>query len=287
MRRLWLFAQRVYREVSADRIPTVAGGITFFVLLAIFPAIAATVSLYGMFANRADIVRDLDLVSNFLPEGGVTVLRAELTRLSGQKPAVLDLSFAFSFLIALWSASGGFSALIEGLNIAFEVRETRGFVRQTLNALVFTAGAILLLAIGVEAGLVLPHGDQLSRPARLVMSVLAWPLLFTAAAMVIAVVYRFGPNHPRAHWRWITWGSAIAALLWVSGTQLFTWYVLHYGSYNRVYGNLGAAVGFLTWIWLSLVILLVGAEINCELERPASGSRVPAKGASKTSAPDR
>lgn len=275
-RRFWLLCKHIYNEFSEDRIPTVAGGITFFALLAIFPAIAATVSLYGMFANRAEIVRDLDLVSSFLPEGGVTVLRAELHRLVSQKPAALNAAFAVSFLVALWSASGGFKALIEGLNIAFEVRETRSFLRQTFNALVFTAGGILLLAGGVEAGLALPHTDQLSPLARIGLAALIWPVLFAGAALVLAVVYRFGPDHPRAHWRWITWGSAIAALLWMLGTQLFTWYVSNFGSYNRVYGDLGAAVGFLTWIWLSLVVLLLGAEINCELER-AHGDRPSSK----------
>jgi membrane protein len=237
------------------------------VLLAIFPAIAAAVSLYGMMADPGAIARDLDLISAFLPEGALTVLRAELHRLTSQRPAALNSAFAVSFVIALWSASGGFKALVDGLNVAFEARETRGFVRQTVNALLFTAGAILLLIAAVDLGLALPRDGGLSPQWRFVLRFSAWPMLFALAALILAVVYRLGPDRPHPRWRLITWGSAIAALLWVFGTQLFTWYVEHYGSYNRVYGDLGAVVGFLTWIWLSLVVVLLGAEINCELER--------------------
>lgn len=263
---LWRFAARVYGEFSQDRIPTVAAGIAFFALLALFPAIGSVVSLYGLFADRASIARDLDLVADFLPGGAVTILKAELDRLSAQPNDTLSLAFLGSSLVALWSASGGFKALVEGLNVAYEVRETRGFLRLSANALVFTVAAIVFAAAAIYLGLIVPDMTQ-GGPAAALLQVLAWPASFLACTLVLAFVYRFGPNRRHPRWRWITWGSTTAALLWLAGTRLFTWYVEHFGSYNRVYGDLGAAVGFLTWVWLSLVILLLGAEINCELER--------------------
>jgi len=272
IRQFWRVLKRIFYEFSEDRILTVAGGITFFLLLALFPAIGAIVSLSGLFLHGADFTQGLDSIARFLPEGGVTVLRAELLRLSGQKPATLNVAFVVSLLVALWSASGGFKALVEGLNIAFEVRETRNFVRLTLYALIFTAVAILLSAMVVILGSLLQGLAAASSLLRLSIKAATWPSLFLASSFFIAVIYRFGPNRPKPQWRWITWGSALASLLWVCGTQLFTWYVQHYGSYNRVYGNLGAAVGFLTWIWLSLVSLLLGAEINSELERQTEES---------------
>jgi membrane protein len=261
----WDLARRIYGEFSDDRIPTIAGGITFFFLLALFPAISATVSVFGLFSHRAGIGREIDMVSSFLPGGAVTVLRAELHRLTGEKAATLNAAFLISFAIALWSASGGYKALVEGLNVAFEVKERRGFLIQTLNALIFTVAAIVFAAIVIALGVAIP--DHLPAPLNTLVDVASWPLLFAGCALILAVVYRFGPDRPHPQWRWITWGSAVASLLWVLGTQVFTWYVENFGSYNRVYGDLGAVVGFLTWIWLSLVILLLGAEINCERER--------------------
>ncbi|MBV9992987.1 MAG: YihY/virulence factor BrkB family protein [Alphaproteobacteria bacterium] len=267
---LWAFVKRVYAEFSQDRIPTVAGGITFFALLALFPAIGSVVSLYGMFSDTASIAHDVDRVSGFLPGGAVTILKAELSRLAAQPGKTLSLTLVGSSLVALWSASGGFKALVDGLNVAYEVREMRSFLRLSLNALVFTAASILFAAAAIYLSLIVPDGGQ-DGPDALALQILAWPASFAICSLVLAVVYRFGPNRRHPKWRWITWGSAVASLLWLVGTRLFTWYVANFGSYNRVYGDLGAAVGFLTWLWLSLVILLLGAEINCELEREDDG----------------
>jgi membrane protein len=269
---LWPIIRRVYNEFSADRIPTVAGGITFFVLLALFPAIFAMVSVFGLFAHHTELTRQVDLLSGFLPGGAVTVLRAELHRLAGQKATTLNVAFIVGFVVALWSASGGFKALVEGLNVAFEVKETRGFLAQTINALVFTVAGIVLGAIAIAISLTIP--DHLPAAWTVVVTAASWPALFVGSALMLAVIYRFGPDRPHPKWRWITSGSAIASLLWVIGTQAFSWYAEHFGSYNRVYGDLGAVVGFLTWVWLSLVILLLGAEINCELERKSDLSGV-------------
>ena len=259
----------VYNEFFDDSIPTVAGGVTFFFLLALFPAIACVVTLYGVAADAAEIHRDLDLVSGFLPSGAVTVLRDELRRLAAQKTTEITPAFFVGLAIALWSASGGFKALVEALNLAYEVQDSRGFLRLSVNALVFTGAAILFAVVAINLGLILPawvtRSDE-GIAVRMLVQALVWPLSFGVCAVLVAIIYRFGPDRKHPRWRWITWGSAIASVLWLLGTFLFSWYVEHYGSYNRVYGNLGALVGFLTWVWLSIVILLLGAEIDCELE---------------------
>jgi membrane protein len=264
------FLGRLYSEFSEDRVPTVAAGITFFFLLALFPAIASVVSLYGLFADRHSIMEVLRLASGFLPEGAVRVLRAYILRLVSQEPEELGLAFGIGFVIATWSASGGIKALVDGLNIAFETDETRSFLHISLSALLFTAlaagaaaAAVFIAVSGTQLLRALPYGNEL-KPA---LKILVWPLGFLACSTVISLIYRFGPNRPGASWRWITWGSAFSAAAWIGGTMLFTWYVANFGSYDRTYGELGAVVGFLTWIWLSLVILLLGAEIICETER--------------------
>jgi membrane protein len=261
---------KIYAEFSEDRIPAVAAGITFFFLLALFPAIASIVSLYGIFADRAAIMDGLRLLSGFLPEGAVRVLHSDLYRLTQEKPEDLGWAFLISFIVAIWSASGGIKALIDGLNIAFETRETRSFLRITANALFFTAAltvaAVLSIYVGVSSSKWLDRlpGATIAKP---VFDALTWPIGFFLCSAIFSLIYKFGPNRPQARWRWTSWGSGVAAAAWILGTVLFSWYAGHFGRYDRIYGELGGAVGFLTWVWLSLVILLTGAEIVCEAER--------------------
>ena len=263
-------ASRVYSEFSEDRIPAVAGGVTFFFLLALFPAIASVVSVYGLFAERQSILDAVQMVSGFLPGGAVTVLDTEVHRLAGEKAATLNASFILSTVFALWSTSGGVKAVLDGLNIAFETKETRSFLRLSWNTVLFAAGAVTAAAVAIYAIGQLRHAAaslDVSKQLYTALSLLAWPCSFAACSTVVSLIYRYGPNRTRTPWRWISWGSAFASVFWILGTVLFTWYVQNYGSYNRTYGNLGAAVGFLTWVWISIVILLTGAEITCEIEK--------------------
>ena len=261
--------RNAYAQFDRDRIPEVAGGAAFFILLALFPAFAAIVTLYGLFADRATIAHELAQISPFLPRGALVVLNAELHRQIERGLPQLGVTFLISTTIALWSASGGLKALVHGLNVAYEVRETRGFLRLSAIALLFTAVAIVfcVLAIGLAALMPLVarqlHFHGLLRE---ILPIVSWPLAYWFALMVLAAVYTFGPNGRRP-WKPFSWGAGVAAGLWLSGTFIFKWYVHNFGSFDRIYGSLGAAIGFLTWIWISIVIILFGAELNRELER--------------------
>jgi membrane protein len=266
----WDVLKVTLAEASKDRIPAVAAGATFFVLLALFPAVASVVSLYGLFADRASIAHVVDTAAPFLPGGAVMVLDTELHRLVAQKPEKLNFAFFAGLAVAIWSASGGVKTLSDGLNVAYEVRETRSFLRLIVHALLITIACILLATCLIALAVVLPA--ELARlPIRrellFAWTVLRWPAAFLCCVVMQDILYKIGPDRQHTKWRWISWGSAIASLLWILGTLLFAWYAQNFGSYDRVYGDLGAAVGFLTWIWLSLVILLAGAELNCEIER--------------------
>jgi membrane protein len=232
-----------------------------------FPAIAAIVSLYGMFADRQSISDIIHAVAPFIPGGAVTVLDTELHRLIAERPEKLDLAFLVGLLVTLWSASGGINALMEGLNVAYETNEKRSFLRLTRDVLLVTVVCIVFATGAVALGVVIPvllH-RAFGREVDTVFHILQLPLLCTCNAIVLATVYRLLPSrHSR---RWMSWGAVTGSLLWIIVTLLFSWYVQNFGSYDRVYGNLGAVVGFLTWIWLSLVILLSGAELDSEIER--------------------
>lgn len=263
-------ARQTLSDIFEDRVPSVAAGITFFGLLAMFPALASIVSLYGMFADRSSI-RDLtEGLSPYLPGGAVTVLDTQLHRLVTQPSAKLNFAFVAGFLVAAWSASGGVKALVDGLNIAYETRDRRSFLQLTLTALFFALAGIVLGTAITALGVVIPvelHLVHLPAAFKIFFALLRVPVVYVICVLILDIIYRLGPDRRNERWQWLSWGSGFGAALWIAATLLFAWYVQEFGSYDRVYGNLGAAVGFLTWIWIMLVILLAGAELNCEIER--------------------
>lgn len=257
-------------EISEDRIFAVAGGITFFTLLAMFPGLGILVSLYGIFGDRTSIAHVVDAALPFLPSGAITVLDGALRRLVAEKTAPMNFSFCMTLLVALWSASGGVSALIDGLNVACETKETRSFWRLTANAILFTVAGILFAAALCYLVVLVPvaaHHFRVRREIVLISPLLEWPLSFLICLILTGMIYRVGPDVGKTRRLWVSWGSVTASGLWLAITAGFDWYVDNFGSYDRVYGSLGAIVGFLTWMWLLLVILLSGAELNCEIDR--------------------
>jgi len=269
----WLsVATHTANEFMDDRIPSVAAGVTFFALLALFPGIGALAAIYGLFGDRATLAHELSGLAGLLPGGALKVLAAELTRLAALKPAKIGLAFLLSFAIALWSASGGVSSLIESLNIAFEVKERRSYVRVIATSVAFVIVVLIFAAILAKLiSLFSPVAGLIDASSDLswLTPVLRWSSIFLLAIVFNGLVYHYAPDRRRRERPWLTWGSVTAAALWVLGSALFSWYVQTFGSYDRTYGALGAVVGFLTWIWLSLVVLLLGAELDSALEDTA------------------
>ena len=191
-----------------------------------------------------------------------------LTRIAEQK-STLGFAFAGGLAISLWTANAGMKALFDAMNVVYQEDEKRGFVELNLRSLGFTLGAIAFLLLALAAIVVVPIALNyvgLASGAELALSLLRWPTLLILVLFALAVLYRYGPSRRHAQWKWITGGSLVAALLWLSGSLLFSWYVASFGSYNATYGSLGAAVGFMTWIWLSATIVLLGGEVNAEIE---------------------
>jgi membrane protein len=268
----------VFYGISKNRILLIAAGVAFYAILALFPGIAAFVSIYGLFADPSRIAAHLDMVANIAPGGAVDVVREQLTRLSHQGAAALGFGFAFSLAFSLWTANAGMSALFEALTAVYEENEKRSIIKYYSLTLAFTAGAIVLLLLLLVALVVLPL--VLAHPAHpgttgVLLQVARWPVLLALVALALAVIYRYGPSRTAPRWRWITWGSGLAACTWLAASALFSWYVANFGSYNKTYGSLGAIVGFMTWMWASMVVVLVGAKLDAELERRAT-SKEPA-----------
>jgi len=261
---------RVYDDVQSDRVLLVAAGVTFYALLALFPATAAMVSLYGLFADATTIGQHLGLISGFLPEGAVHIISEQVQRIAEKGQGTLGFAFLGTLVLSLWGANAGTKAIFDALNIIYKEREKRGFLKLTLSSLAFTLGGILLMVVALAGVVAVPLGLRLLEiPAQStagLLTLLRWPLLYVVILFALASLYRYGPSRTKPQWRWVTWGSAISGGTWLLGSLLLSWYVANFGSYNATYGSLGAIIGFMVWMWLSTTIVLVGAEINAEME---------------------
>lgn len=281
----------VVNGISEDRIFLIAAGVTFYAILALFPGIGAIVSIYGLFANPNTIASHLGSVASFAPGGAVDVLRGQLTRLTDQNGATLGVGFAASMLIALWSSNAGISGLFTALNAVYEEQDQRSIVKFYAITLGFTAGAIVLVLISLAIIIALPvvlHFLPNTSATAIFLEIVRWPILFALVALALAVIYRYGPCRSAPQWRWIIWSSVVAAALWLGVSALFSWYVANFGSYNKTYGSLGAIFGFMTWMWISMVIALIGAKLDAELERRTAPERAlswPETGGAKAAHP--
>ena len=257
---------RTLKEFNKDNIPSVGGGVTFFALLALFPGLAAFVALYGLFADFNDAVKQIEALAAVVPHDAVVFIGAQMIRISEQRGSTLSAAFVVTLLLSLWSANNGMKALLNGLNIAYGETEKRDFVHLTLHSLAFTLGGLALLLIAVAAVVGLPVALPALDDAGPILAVLRWPILVLLMVLVLAVVYRYGPSREHARWRWVTWGSVTASALWVAASLAFSWYMSNLAHYDRTYGSFGAAAGAMTWLWMSVVIVLFGAELNAEIE---------------------
>jgi membrane protein len=262
-----------YHSISEDRVLAVAAGVTFYGLLAIFPAIGAVVSLYGLFADGVTISENLGRLSSLLPGGAIEIVGDQISRVSAAGEGALSFSFLLGVAIALWGANAGVKAVFDAVNVAYGAREERGFFRLNLISLAFTAGAIASALLALSAIVVVPvsiHYLGLDAAAEAILRIGRWPLIWLVVALGLAVLYRFGPTDSlNPKWRWISWGSASASLMWLAASLLFSWYAANFGSYNKTYGSLGAAIGFMTWMWISAAVIIMGAELNAEIEKAA------------------
>ncbi|MDB5469962.1 MAG: ribonuclease [Caulobacter sp.] len=261
-------AWRVVREIGQDKLPSVAGGVTFYALLAIFPAIGAFVSLYGLFADVATVRDQLNEMSGVFPASVVQIVGDQMLRIAGTHDGKLTVAFVISLLVSVWSANAGMKALFEGLNVAYDETESRPFFRQTLISYGCTFGALLFLATSAGLLVALPIVLSFLRLDTLfgLWIPLRWLVVLGMTALAFTLLYRIGPSRAKARWRWLTWGAVVASALWLGGSLGFSWYVGSLAHYDATYGPLGAVIAFMMWVWFSVMTILIGAELNAEIE---------------------
>jgi membrane protein len=222
-----------------------------------------------LFADPGAIAAHLNEVSGFVPSGALDVARDQLARVASKGDRALGFTFAIGLGVSLWSANAAMKSLFDTLNIVYGEDEKRGFIKLNAISLAFTVAAVAFMLVAIAAVAVLPIAltyigltdftDFLLRIAR-------WPALFIGLAVALSLIYRFGPSREAPRWRWITSGSAMAALLWLAASAIFSFYAANFGNFDATYGSLGAVIGFMMWLWISAIVVLLGAELNAEIE---------------------
>jgi membrane protein len=262
---------RTWKESGDDNVGLLAAGVAFYLFLAFVPLLASAVLTYGLVADPQTVAEHIQTLARTLPREAAAIIADQLKAITGSKSGAHGLGLLLAIAIALYGASKGSASIVTALNIAYEVKESRGFIKRTLLALAMTVGLVVIVLFGASAISALAFIEHLlpfSSPiVHTLLQILLWAVAAAVVALGLALVYRYAPNRPDAPWAWITPGSAAATLLWLLASFGFGLYVSNFGNYNATYGSLGGVVVFLTWLYLSAYIVLMGGEMNSELER--------------------
>ncbi len=265
----WDVALRVKDEIGNDHVSVVAAGVAFYALLASFPAIAAIVAIAGIVIDPAQVEQQMQALIAMLPEDAAAILEEQARKVVSKGGTAMSLGAVAGLLLTLYSASAGMRNLMVGMNIAYDEAEDRGFIKKLLVSLVLTLGLIVGFILAIACIIALPiviSFMSLGETVEAMLNYLRWPLLAMFMMMGLAIIYRFAPNRSDPKWRWVSVGAVVATVLWVVASIGFSIYVRNFASYNETYGSLGAVIILLMWLWISAFVILLGAELNAELE---------------------
>lgn len=262
--------KRVWNEVGKDNIDLVAAGVAFYLLLSIFPGIIAAVSIWGLVADPVQVQDMLQATTETMPAQARKILEDQLSSVAGGQSTALGLGTVLGLLGALWSANKGTKALMNGLNIAYDASEERGFLALNAQGFGILLALVLTGVVATSGVLVIPvliHALDLQGPLAWLVRILRWPILALAVMGFLAVCYRFGPSRSNPQWSWASVGAVMATVLWLVASALFSLYVGRFGNYQETYGSIAGVVILLLWFWITAFVILLGAELNAELER--------------------
>jgi membrane protein len=257
--------RQTFARIRSDRIVPLAAGITFYGLLALFPAIAAIISIYGLIAGSQYLYEILAFVEGALPSSGARFLRNRIERVGTEHGATLSFALVISVITAMWSANRGMKALFEGLNVAYGEIETRSFIRLNILTMFFTIGLLCFLIIAVFIVADIPsilEEKSSSSPMFILFRIVRWPFLFILSLLSVEILYRMGPCRNGYQRKWVSPGAMLAVLSWMIGTFLFSAFLSNFQNYDMTFGTLAAVDGLLVWMWLSSITILMGAELN-------------------------
>lgn len=261
--------RRTLAEMISDRMSLAAAGCAFWATLALFPALSTLISVYGLAFDPATVEPQMQVLARLLPPAAFSLIGARVHQLVSQPPGTLTFSLVLSFLIALYSATTGTKSILAALNLAYEETEARSIVRYQLTALGMTLCAVLAAVVGIAVLVLLPlalNFLELPGNQKVLAQLASLGVLLVFVVLALSLLYRFGPSRSRAAWRWVTPGSLVATLMWFLASAAFSYYVGNWASYDATYGPLGAVAGVMMWFWVTVYAVLLGAELNSELE---------------------
>lgn len=269
LREYYNIVRQVIDDLGEKNASLIAAGVAFYGLFAIFPGIAATISLFGLFADPAVVDSQLDLMSGIMPPGVFALFEAQIDGLLNAGSATLGFTTLISIGLALWSARTGVAALIRGLNAIFD-RPNRGSVRHVLVALVMTIclmGMTIIALLAVVVAPILLAIIPFDTDRGLLLDIIRWLVAVGVLFLGLGMLYRYGPNRRFARLNWITPGAFLVVVMWIAMSAAFSAYVANFSTYNEVYGSLGAVIALLFWFYLSAYLILVGGALNVTLDR--------------------
>lgn len=261
---------RTAAEAKSDQVSLLAAGVAFFGLLALVPALVALVSVYGLVADPSDVSRHVGDLLGAAPAEMRDLVENQLEAVTERSSSSAGIGALVGIVVALWSASSGMKHLIDALNAAYDEEEGRGFLKVRGLSLLLTVGAIVFLLVAFGTLAIVPavlEGSALGDAAQAFIQVLRWPALALAFGTALAVLYRYAPSRDDAEWRWVTPGAGVATVLWLVGSGLFSLYVSRFGTYDETYGSLGGVVVAMLWLFLTALVVILGAELDAETER--------------------
>lgn len=268
---------RIWRRSTETNLSLLAAAVAFYMMLSLFPALTTLISAYGLIADPQSVARQLDLMRGVLPQEALVLMNQEIDLLLSKTNSTLGIGVIVGALLTLWSARSGATAVMAALNAIYREPEKRGLVRQQLVALALTAGGIATMIAAVIAIAIIPAVLQFVPFAQEIpglLFVVRWPTITAVVIGSFGLIYRFAPCRQQTAWPAIGSGAACAAILWMGGSALFSIYVTSLGSYDRVYGSIGAVVVLLIWLYVSALALLIGAAVDAELNPPGKKTSV-------------
>ena len=265
----WDIVRRVAAKVVAQNASILAAGVSFYAMLALFPALGAIVATYALIADPGDVAENFSGLSDFLPPDVANIIDDQLMTLADNQQT-LGFRLVLGILFAIWSARRGVDALVRAVTVAYDERETRGIIHMNALTYALTLGAVMLLVTTIALLVALPATLAWLPPQSTLVTLSVewgrWVIFFGVVMFALGVLYRFAPPRRSARWRWLSPGAVVATLLWIAGSAGFSYYVTNFGSYNETYGTLGAIIVLLLWFFLTAYAIVLGAALNAEME---------------------